>query len=170
MDQSEQKVSARAGPWRGFSSGSSRSADGWSGMHNWNKLLQSLRIALRSLLRDFPSGINTASLRASMQVHAHMYHRFGLLPPSGMSFCSSLLPDSGGGQRSYGIKWLRAPETTENALYTLLFAKQPEATLRGTAPGIGSPGLCPDPATRERAWLPILRASERFPTRFSSGI
>jgi len=108
-------------------------------MHNWNKLLQSLRIALRSLLRDFPSGINTASLRASMQVHAHMYHRFGLLPPSGMSFCSSLLPDSGGGQRSYGIKWLRAPETTENALYTLLFAKQPEATLRGTAPGIGSP-------------------------------
>ena len=119
-------------------------------MHNWAKLLQSLRIALRSLLRDFPSGINTASLWASMQVHAHMYHRFGLLPPSGMSFCSSLLPDSGGGQRSHGIKWLRAPETTENPLYTLLFAKQPEATLRGTAPGIGSPvsfGRCQNPDT-----------------------
>jgi len=43
-----------------------------------------------------------------MQVHAHMYHRFGLLPPGGISFCSRLFPDSEGGQRSYGIKWSRA--------------------------------------------------------------
>src|SRR6266478_9732470 len=42
-----------------------------------------------------------------------MYHRCGLLPPGGMSFCPSLFPDSEGGQRSYGIKWLRAPATNE---------------------------------------------------------
>jgi hypothetical protein len=45
-----------------------------------------------------------------------MYHRFGLLPPGGIGFWSSLVPDSEGGQRSYGIKWLRAPATTEIAL------------------------------------------------------
>jgi hypothetical protein len=41
----------------------------------------------------------------------------------------------------FACKWLRAPATTETALCTQLFAKQPQATLRGTAPGIGSP-LC----------------------------
>jgi hypothetical protein len=86
-------------------------------MHNWAKLLQSLRIALQSLLRDLPVWHQHGELRAPfMQVHAHMYHRFGLLPPGGMSFCSSLFPDSGGGQRFYGIKWLRAHATTDIAL------------------------------------------------------
>jgi hypothetical protein len=76
------------------------------------KLLQLRRIVLQSLLRDLPVWHQHGELRAPlMQVHAHVYHRFALLPPSGMSFCSSLFPDSEGGQRSYGIRWLRALAT-----------------------------------------------------------
>ena len=78
------------------------------------------RLQLRALLSTaiFRSGPPTAmqhgELRAPfIQVHAHMYHRFGLLPPDGMSFCSSLFPDSEGGQCSYDSKWLRAPELNQ---------------------------------------------------------
>jgi hypothetical protein len=46
------------------------------------------------------------------------YHRCGLLPPGGIGFWSSLFPDSEGGQRSYGIRWLQALATTEIALDT----------------------------------------------------
>src|SRR5262245_60336031 len=66
-----------------------------------------------------------------------MYHRCGLLPPGGMSFCP-IFPDSEGGQRSYGIKWLRAAATT-NA--TALSANMSETATPGKFRVEGETGL-----------------------------
>ena len=70
-----------------------------------------------------------------------MYHRFGLLPPGGIGVCSSLFPDSEGGHRSYGIKWLRAPAITEIAANAPAHRETMLATPVGTGRVLGNVSL-----------------------------